>query len=434
MQVGDNLPAGFPEWILHDETLNGHIQSDKDPNGQDNDNSDEDEAYILRKGLYHDLAQGPLPKLGSTETNLDAANAADEIISRNGNTNDRHETSRYERSLWKKFSCILNDLCFSPVNSEGWANAALCLSSKADFICDRLRSLNSSYQKEDFFIAPAQNSIENEVSCEIEQKPSYQVDLLLTMQSKECEDLNKNWIPCLGEDLSVYIRRSWASFSSLLECATEISENARSGVKSRHDELQKNDVSKGALSASDEDEKYRVLEKQIRKMYKTGNFSSWQQAWGGMYVQALRVMAKRCLQISFCIARRKTSDSQNNAGEIYEGHEQLIAEVAETTAGSLYGELQGGVLYGFPMRPIPDLIKRNLANQAMVYFRETMKWLATEEIVKKENNQNPEGEENQCDLWTYHFMIGKVRKMSNIFSHPLLSKLNFNLIAMFLCI
>jgi len=297
-----------------------------------------------------------------------------DIRERNGYPNDRNDLSLYERSVWKKFDCILNDLCYSPVNPVGWANAALCLWSKANLICDRISSPSSSYRKEDFLISPLGENFEKiRKATKAREEPSLLFDDMIKIQEKECQELNETWLPCLGNDLSAYIRHSFASFSSLLECACEISENIIDPNSNQSDE-----------------EKFIKFDHIVMNMYLTKKFSSWQLAWGGMFVQALRVIAKRCLRLSFAVAIEQESRLDSNRED--DDNEQIVPEIAKTIATNFYAELQGGMLYGLPIQQIPKLIKRKLAQNALQEFKGTI-----------ENLRDDESE-----LWPYHFMIGKV--------------------------
>ena len=178
LEQGD-LTEEFPKWTLGE---NIDILQDIDTNTS---NPLDIETYFVRKSLTHDLAQGPLPELpsssssvmkkrgvssppilpqGKSTTTVNATTATttamsdittenmdNEIdnsataISCSNNTEQREVLARHDKNLYKKFVLILEDLCHSPTNWDGWFQAAECLSMKAELICDRLMSCHCSY-------------------------------------------------------------------------------------------------------------------------------------------------------------------------------------------------------------------------------------------------------------------------------------------------
>ena len=391
----DNLPEGFPEWVLENDNVNNSMNF-KHTSSIGIHHKNMNELDILRKGLAHDLAQGPLPKPGSFDNVSEMPNIRGEQIPKaNSIHNDRHETSLYEIALSKKFNSLLNDLCFSPFNSEGWAHVALCLSSKADFICDRISSLSLPYDKDEFFVEPKYGLIGGSIE-EPRVQQTFLIDHLMLTQEEECRAVGKNWIPCLGDDLSAYVSFSWASFSSLLECAACISERIESA------------------NSMNERDPFVYVHNKMKRLYVARKYASWQHSWGSMFIQALRIMAKRSLQISLVLAKRKALIANDESDVANDNQMQLVVEVSETTAIAYYNELQGGMLYGCPMQRMPNAIKRQLAQQASHHFSETIYWLQ----IKEENGKIcvppkiNKTDEIECDFWPYFFMLGKVSHLS----------------------
>lgn len=309
-------------------------------------------SNLLRKGLAHELANSPLPVLGDRESN-------DETSNTNSINNDRDVFSRYEREISKKLGNIIDDLSFSPNNAERWSNAALCLNSRAAYICERLVPLHKSYDVADF-IVPGVSSQKKIVLSDLEE--------LTKTYDQECENLNQHWIPSLGDDLHLYVEHPWSSFSSLTSLHTRICEI--------YD------------NADHNENKYSRALQEIRKMYRKKDYVSWQRAWGGIYVFALRYAARKCMSASFYLAKKACLENDNE--ELIFRYQETKEMVLDTMTLNFYQELQGSTLYGYPLHNMPLVKRRQLAEYSKLSFQESKN-----------------GKENS---WSYVFMIGKVCK------------------------
>lgn len=240
-----DLPTGFPAWVIDADKL---------------DTDDNDVVLFIRKGICRELAKGPITHLDSSQSPSD--------MDDQGLSEERELTQSHELSLTKKFNAVLDDLCYSPNNIEGWIVLSECLGFKADIISDRLVTIKESYKSDDFCLTPT-SMRESLATKSLEQ--------LKQSQSEEFDQSRENWHPFIGDDLSVYMLHPWSSFASLQSCANEI------GSK-----LSRESTDPPERSQSD----YSCW-KEIEKYSEEGDFVTWANSWAGMFVKALRTMKMR---------------------------------------------------------------------------------------------------------------------------------------------
>mmetsp|Transcript_18618 Transcript_18618/g.28908 ORF Transcript_18618/g.28908 Transcript_18618/m.28908 type:complete len:1041 (-) Transcript_18618:55-3177(-) len=335
--IGDEdvtrIPSSFPFWVWNknSETLLGESVS---------------EVYFVRKGLSRELASGPLPLLGSGKESRDGDR------SEGDSTEERDMVVRQEIKLYKKFLAAIEDICFSPNNYASWYTAGLCLTSKADMICDRLGGVQVSYD------ASAMYHVKSVIKQLGQESPSD--------PPKECSRING-----IGKTLDVYIQYSWANFSSLFEFSN---------------------VMQGSMNDNESHSTYQMEALgEINALYEKGDYYAWQNTWGSIFVGALRSMAYRCFRVSLHLAKESlTDENQETVG--------LVAEISETIGTSLYGELQLSTSFGYPMGRMPDKTKYRLAEKSLTCFQYAID-IQTTEVSESTSRIVP--------LWQLYFMKGK---------------------------
>lgn len=319
----------------------------------------DDEAAIVRRGVSSLIAQGPLPRLQDSGDEKEWRSCA----------------AQAEEELYTKFSAVIDDLCFGNTNDcEGWFKASQCLIMKADLIADRLGLSKGFARNRNFYVSERQGL------------PEASLDLteLESMQEREAQLLDKDWVQCLGNDLSLFVRYSWSSFASLKLCSTEVGRVYTAAHES---------VSSDEFESNEDDDREMDFDarvwQEINNLYDNKDFVRWQQAWGGLFVSSLRRAAYRCLSVALyvsSIADKTTADKL------------LRSEITESLGVNLYSELVGSQMYGYPMKAMPVFRKRQIAEAAMACFERAF------EVVKPDV-QSSAGRVT-WDLW---FMIGKVR-------------------------
>ena len=362
--------SALPDWVWEMEQPPG-LESGV---GKHVDREMED-AFLVRKGICHELAQGPLPLLSGSST--DGTKAA-KSTAQDSTLEERIVAISNEEELSKKFDAIVDDLCYGdPVNSKGWYDASQCLLMKADLTADRL-GLSKGFSRARDFHVPV-----TRIDLEFKSTLAHLID----EQGKEFERNSQGWITYLGNDLSVYIHHQWASFSSLRKCFDEIG----SGYS---------DTLKGGLV--DEDNYAAHVLQEIGSLYDKGDYIGWQQAWGGLFVGALRKMSLRCMFIALYLLRRQDSEL---------GSEGLLtSEIAESLGIFYYSELMASQVYGYPMHVMTDHQKRRFAETALTCFQ-----FAVDALGAATNDKNPETRQT----WDLAFMKGKVRQFFPILIYPL---------------
>jgi hypothetical protein len=348
---GSDLPS-VPDWVW----VTDDVPDDASLDAEIRD------ALLVRKGICHQLAQGPLPSLSGSSA--DSAKTAKQDVS----VEETVITARNEEELSKKFNAIVDDLCYGePVNSKGWFDASQCLLMKANLVADRL-GLSKGFSRAAGFQIP---------SHRVEAVAKSSLAELIADQEREYDRNLQGWKPYLGKDLSVYIRHQWASFPSLRACFEEV---GACGYR---------DVLDG--SAMDDDDFSAHVWKEIGDLYEKGDYVGWQQAWGGLFVGALRKMAVRCTFLAVYLLRRQDSalSSENF----------LASEISESLGVVYYTELMGSQMYGYPMHVMTDHWKRQMAETARSCFQ-----FAIDALGVAASDEDLEGKQT----WDLVFMRGKV--------------------------
>lgn len=350
----------MPDWVWGAEHAPG-----SERHSQIQLNQEMEDAHLVRKGICHELAQGPPPTFSASSVD-GTKSSKSSTTNQNEKIEERVVAAGNEEELSKKFDAVLDDLCYGePVNSKGWHDASQCLLLKADLIADRLGLSKGFARTKDFHI-PTNRAVDLESKRALGE--------LIDEQEKEFSRNSEGWVPFLGGDLSVYIRHQWASFPSLRAC---------------FDEIGKRDYARVTTTTDDDDYAAQVW-REIGSLYDKEDFVGWQQAWGGLFVGALRKMALRCMYIALYLLRRETP------GQTAE--EFLTAEIAESIGVSFYSELMGSQMYGFPMHVMTDHRKRQLAETALACFQFAIDASETTTIDEDEETRQ---------TWDLLFMKGK---------------------------
>jgi hypothetical protein len=366
-------PVGFmPDWVWKKES-----SPERSNDSIEAVNQEMEDALRVRKGICHELAQGPPPSLSASSTDGSKSSKSN-AGNKNVDAEDRVVAANNEEELSKKFDAILDYLCYGePMNSKGWYDASQCLLMKADLIADRLGLSKGFSRANDFHIPTNRADLESKLS----------LGELIDEQEKEYERNCQGWVPYLGNDLSVYVRQQWALFSSLRDCFDEIGDcGYRDGSQNK-----------------DEDEYASHVWKEIGSLYDKGDYIGWQQAWGGLFVGALRKMALRCMYVALYLLRRQDP--------VQSSQDLVPAEMAESLGISFYSELMGSQMYGYPMHVMTDHRKRQLAETALACFQfavETSAWPAP---IDEDGDEDMDEEIRQT--WDLLFMKGKVRWLSD---------------------
>eukprot|EP00573_Skeletonema_grethae_P004142 CAMPEP_0201708390 /NCGR_PEP_ID=MMETSP0578-20130828/55400_1 /ASSEMBLY_ACC=CAM_ASM_000663 /TAXON_ID=267565 /ORGANISM="Skeletonema grethea, Strain CCMP 1804" /LENGTH=91 /DNA_ID=CAMNT_0048197203 /DNA_START=6 /DNA_END=278 /DNA_ORIENTATION=+ len=83
----------------------------------------------------------------------------------------------------------------------------------------------------------------------------------------------------------------------------------------------------------------------IESIFEQGEYTSWANAWAGMFVTALRTMRMKALRVARYLAKKKL-------GKMHP------SEVSEDIGTALYGDLMASTVYGFPMQHMSNHEKR----------------------------------------------------------------------------
>ncbi|CAJ1966696.1 unnamed protein product [Cylindrotheca closterium] len=310
-----------------------------------------DEAYRVRRGISSELASGQVP-----------ANLAD--TGQKGKSDSSSEDERllclkHEEEASKKFLAIIDDICLGNANdTTSWYRAAQCVALKAELIADRL-GLSKGYARSNDFSAPSQPR---------RLKKRLTLDVLEAEQKREDLKISQNWVTVLGQDLSVYVRHSWSSFSSLQACS---------------DEIKKSLGDRGNLDKSQKTLEMVAL-KNLEKMNASQKFLEWQEAWGGIFVFALKKLALRLLCTALFMVESK---------EKVESDDKILnSEICEAIGVALYSQMMASQNYGYPMHTMSEDRKRSIAMVAKVAF---------------ERAANGIKEDESQETWDLTFMVGK---------------------------
>jgi hypothetical protein len=348
-------------------------------NKNDMEDEVEDEWAKVRRDIAKLMAQGAIPQ---------CQDCADESII-------RPSTIQTEEELSQKFFAVIDDMCFGDTcDCEGWYKASQCLTIKADLIADRL-GLSKGFARSKTFYFDGHFSVPKNRSINL-------ADLVQT-QEREMRLKEEGWLQCLNYDLSVFARYSWSSFDSLRECSQKIGS-----------------VYQRLPTSNEEDQDDRFDEKiwtEIDNFVSKKNFVRWQEAWGGLFVSALRKVSLRCLSLAFYTAYKTDSEEYN-----------LISEIAESMGVNLYSELMGSQMYGYPMHEMVSYRKRKTAEAALSCFDVAIK------VVESVNDKSIDSGSAR-DVWDLHFMKGKVscchllalqRKFTSKLSKSVMKKLRLH--------
>jgi len=318
-----------------------------------------DESEIVRKGLADLFSQGSMPALEDS-----------------AERDSRLQCDQVEGDLYNRFEAILYSLTHrSSADCEGWYRIAqLCL-FKADMIADRL-GMSAGFSRSKDFIPPSGNSRRKEQSAAFSG--------LIENQSREAQLRALGRTKSLGPNLLVYMKYRWSSVSSLKSLQRVVGEYCRSA----YDE--------------DDDTSQVQVWNEIVGLYTQERFSQWQQAWGGLFVSSLRMMAAKCMCLTLYIVQSNFTQSTGPR------RSELIYETCEALGTALYTELVGSQWYGYPMQVMPHKEKRDVAETALACYSRAV----SEEAVFKssdgeENEERSEDEEETKTTWDLLFMIGK---------------------------
>ena len=310
----------------------------------------DEESTLVRQGIAHLIAQGPLPQYQDTPE-----------------SDARLETTSVENELSRKFNSILFELSYGNLtNCKNWVKAAQCCWTKAEMIADRIGKQKKFVQCRDFF-----------VKGQITGGPEgLNLSELIAKQEREDELRLVGWIEVVGRDLSVYMDHCWSSFNSLKDCSRAL-------------ETQFKEASEKTEELADSIQSYE----DVTRLFREGNFDLWQQNWGGLFVSSLRNLARRCMGIALFVSYKGLDKT------IEMGDERLAAEICESLGTFMYSEVSGSQIYGYPMRPLTDKRKRDYAEMASTFYRES--------LALQKRNTKRDKDEISTD-WDILFMIGKV--------------------------
>lgn len=354
------------DWETPFAPIKVHLAFD-DGNTPADPSMETEETMRVRRGILSELASGQLP-VGTNEVGKGKSDQVQD--------DDRLATIKNEEEISKKFEAILGDLCLGNAqNSQGWYRAAQCVNTKAELIADRLGLSKGFARNTNFAIhLPEPRSVQGIDRERLEQE-----------QDEEDALINANWIHYLGGDLSVYAKFSWASFDSLRMCSDQVGKSCRGRV------------------AEDGKPSQRVIWKMIDSLYRKENYLAWQEAWGGIFVFALRKLSVRFMSVALYLLLSKNEQEAEDR--------VLISELCESLGVVLYSDLMGSQNYGYPMRCMGLKRKRNLASASKACFR------AAVDIVEEPVTTDDSSDDSQA-TWDLLFMIGKVRLSDGIVARP----------------
>ncbi len=330
-----DTPPKFPEWVLDEapSTIGASVEAFSC-------------VEILRRGICRELAKCPISHIGSEE--LEEGNE--------GLSEERESTQRYELSLARKFRAVLDDLSYDPKNIENWMELSECLGFKADIICDRLVRDNDPYDSSDF--CPPMQPVKSMLTRSLEE--------LHEMQCSEYT--SRSWHPFIGKDLSAYMQYPWSNLNSLRDCSKHV-ESSLAFVSEIINESESVDLQ---------------IWRDIESIFEHGEYTSWANAWAGMFVTALRTMRMKALRVARYLAKKKL-------GKMHP------SEVSEDIGTALYGDLMASTVYGFPMQRMSNHEKRTIAEGTKYYF---------EEAIESSNNADYACD-SKTESWEVQFMVGK---------------------------
>uniref|UniRef100_A0A7S4JCT2 Uncharacterized protein n=1 Tax=Odontella aurita TaxID=265563 RepID=A0A7S4JCT2_9STRA len=373
----NSLLPNFPHWVLDKEMVTDrkHQSEPSIISAPVGDDVTTKEILLVKKGICFSLAEGPLPKLGGSDSNASSGPSESKGES-SGSTNEsveRETSARHEQALWKKFQRILAHLCYDPTNSDDWYRAGLCLNFKAELICDRLSPITEPYESSKFFAAAVGDLKATSVLNE-----KRELSKLLSQQFDHHKKNEESSLTFLGKDLSAFVRYPWTKFSELRACAKEI------------ESLQTNlgGAEKESLFGTPQNERSPAW-LEIERKFTDEGYGAWETAWGGIFVAALHTMAKKCLTTALYFAEKHEKEGKACDDPAY--------DISECLGTHYYSELMGGGQYGYPMRKLNGFMKRHLAEAAASHFL-----MALNFVPPTDSDSLPEE-----PTYEQHFMIGK---------------------------
>jgi hypothetical protein len=318
------------------------------------ESSEDDESSLVRHGIAKIIAQGPLPQYQESP-----------------DSDVRAEAVAVESEIGRKFNAIIYGLCHGKISScKGWVNAAQCAWQKSELIADRLGLQKRSVQCPNFFQEGPLPDVPDGI----------QMSELVEQQEQEDHLRLAGWTETLDAiSLSVFVDHCWSSFDSLKECSRCIEK-----------QLQK---------AENEEEIAETIQtyQEITRLFRNQQFGLWQQAWGGVFVSSLRVLARKCMAVAYFIASRENDHSV----ETRSGH---FSEICGSLGIFMYSEVSGSQTYGYPMRTMTEKRKRDHAEVAAACFKQSLE--LEDEHKEKTSNERDSG--NNASAWDILFMVGKV--------------------------
>jgi hypothetical protein len=310
----------------------------------------DDEASRVLRGLSRLISQGPIPRIPDCGDEKDW----------------RSSSTQSEEELSTKFNALIDNLCFGNTKDwEGWFKASQCLNMKSDLIADRL-GLSRGFTRSHNFCVPGRRH--TEIS-------SVQLAELLLLQEREQCDCMTGCVRSLGADMSLFVRFHWSSFESLTSCFQDISQ------------FYESIISGDSIQVRNDGSSFQVW-REIRNFYEKSALCRWQHAMGGLFVASLRLVAYRCLLLSLILL----NDVNLSDKDLYK------SELAESLGVSLYVELMGSQVYGYPMKSMTDSRKRDLAVASSSCFEQAIKLTHGDDDLS-----------GRVEAWDLLFMMGKVR-------------------------
>ena len=334
--------------------------NDKERDGS-NLSSTEEEVMIVRRGICSQLAKGPVPTSSSSDAGKSRSDASQD--------DDRVVSARFEAELSKKFHAIIEDLCLGNAgDAEGWYKAAQCATIKAELIADRL-SLTGGYSRSKCFGVPRDQS-------QSARRPLLPAEELAKEQTREVDVKRSGWVAHLGGDLSLFMKYTWASFSSLRLCSEVLGEAEFSKSK----------------TGEDSSPGLRIWE-EIEILFREEKLDDWQQALGGLFVSSLRVVSIRLMSVALFIIR--LNGKQSEKGQV------MDPELCEALGTVHYGKLMASQEYGYPMHRHAPQTKRELAEVAKICFEKAASQ------VNESTDDSASASTGQA-TWDLLLMVGKV--------------------------
>ena len=376
-----SAPSNFPMWILDsDVTASETAQPGNSAPGSLSANI----SQHVWKSISNDLQRGSVPSFGSDSANI-VLNSDDGHVC-NVHTEDRELMLRFELSTWDKVKAIVDFLGFDPTDTKSWFTAAQCLAAKSDLIRERIYKTKGRTVDDAFFPWPSAFSLPRDTS----------LHRLLELEKKNETNERLEWIPYVGDDLSVYVQYPWSTFPTLKRCVAAVAAQLRKSYSGQENELHSNEsieVGKSDnISMEDLCQIPSLTGCDVWEELEDCSPEDWQTGWGALYVCALRTMAYRCYDVAIYLAKRGSS-SKNTNEELVSA--DLVAEVCETIGTAYYSELQGGWRLGYPMKMLTSWAVRNLALRSQSFYLESL-------------NLNSSAKNDEEELWGIHFLVGKV--------------------------